>query len=164
MKTIYVYPGTFCPPHYGHIAVAKEAAEVFGSVTVICSVNPVKEGKMPFTPEKCKEMWLSYDLGKNIDVVTFDEFFKTCDTKTTRIMVRGIRNDNDIKFENSVILDNYKKLGIRHYHYILSKPAFMGMSSTKARIAAKAGDLTELEKLVNADVAAKLAERMRPEI
>ncbi len=163
METIYIYPGTFCPPQYGHVAIAKEAAEVFGHITVICSVNPVKEGKMPFDPEECKAMWLSYDLNKNIDVVTFDEFFKTRDTAATKIMVRGIRNDNDIKFENSVILDNYKKLGIRHYHYILSQPAFMGMSSTKARIAAKAGDLTELERLVNPDTAAKMLERLRPE-
>ena len=39
----------------------------------------------------------------------------------------------------------------------------MEMSSTKARIAAKAGDLTELEQLVNPDTAAKMLERLRPE-
>lgn len=160
---MYIYPGTFCPPHYGHIAVAKEAVAVFGKITVICSVNPVKEGKMPFDPKECKKMWKSYDLGKNIDVVTLDEFLANRDNSVTTIMIRGIRNDNDIKYENSVILYNCENYGVRHYHYILSRKEFENMSSTKARLAAKSGDLAELEKLVNAGTSAKMLERFRIE-
>jgi len=163
MEPIYIYPGTFCPPHYGHVAIAKEAAAVFGKATVICSVNPVKEGSMPFTPEECKKMWQTYDLGKNIEVVTLDEFLAIRDAKPTTVMIRGIRDDNDIKYEDSVILYNCKNFGIRHYHYILSKNEFTKMSSTKARLAAKNGNLTELENLVNADVAVGMLKKFKTE-
>jgi hypothetical protein len=108
-------------------------------------------------------MWKSYDLGKNIDVVTLDEFLANRDNSVTTIMIRGIRNDNDIKYENSVILYNCENYGVRHYHYILSRKEFENMSSTKARLAAKSGDLAELEKLVNAGTSAKMLERFRIE-
>jgi cytidyltransferase-like protein len=163
METIYIYPGTFCPPHFGHVAVAKEAARIFGNITVICSVNPVKEGKMPFTPEECKAMWQTYGLGRNIVVATLDEFLAAQKISETTVMVRGIRDDNDIKFENNVILYNCDKFGIRHYHYVLAEKIYAEMSSTKARIAAQNNDLAELEKMVNPDIAAKMLERYHPE-
>ncbi|MFZ3074269.1 MAG: adenylyltransferase/cytidyltransferase family protein [Minisyncoccales bacterium] len=163
MEPTYIYPGTFCPPHYGHIAIAKEAAAVFEKITVICSVNPVKEGKMPFDPDECKEMWKSYGLGKNIEVATLDEFLATRNNSATTIMIRGIRNDNDIKYENSVILYNCKNYGVRHYHYILSKKEFENMSSAKARLAAKSGDPKELEKMVNRGIASKMMKKFHPE-
>lgn len=111
MKPIYIYPGTFCPPHYGHVAIAKEAAALFGGLTVICSVNPVKEEKNLFTLEECKKMWQTYDLGPDIEVATLDEFLER-DDGSLKIMVRGIRDDKDIKFENDVILYNRNHFGI----------------------------------------------------
>jgi pantetheine-phosphate adenylyltransferase len=148
MEPIYIYPGTFCPPHYGHVAIAKEAAAMFGKITVICSVNPVKEEKNIFSPEECAKMWQSYDLGSGIEVTTLDEFLKL-GNGAPKVMVRGIRDDNDIKYEDAVILYNCGKFGIRHYHYILCEKGFETMSSTRARRAAAAGDLAELSRLVN---------------
>lgn len=156
MKTIYIYPGTFCPPHFGHVAVAKEAAAIFGKVIVICSVNPVKEGKMPFTPKDCKKMWQTYDLGQNIEIVTLDEFLADRDKTAVTVMVRGIRNNNDIKYENDVILYNCKNFGVRHYHYILCEGKFSRISSTRARLAAKNSDRAEIEKLANKDIANRM--------
>ena len=160
MKPIYIYPGTFCPPHYGHVAIAKEAAALFGKITVICSVNPVKEEKNLFTPEECKKMWQTYDLGPDIEVTTLDDFLKKEDN-SLKVMVRGIRDKKDIIFENDVVLYNRDHFGIRHYHYILSRKEFEKMSSTRARQAVRANDRVILDQLVNQKIAAMMLEARR---
>jgi pantetheine-phosphate adenylyltransferase len=159
MKKIYIYPGTFCPPHWGHVALVKTAAAVLGHVTVVCSVNPVKEEKNIFTPEECKQLWRSYDLGKNIKVETFDENLAKRAKDDVVVMIRGIRDNNDIIYENAVMIHNRDHLGINHYHYIIGDKKFEKFSSTAARTAAKAGNIDELNELVNPQVAAKMMEK-----
>ena len=160
MKKTYIYPGTFCPPHYGHVALAREAAAAFGQVTVVCSINPVKEEKNIFTPEECKEMWQTYGLGGNIRVVTLDEFLKERGEKDMVVMIRGIRDNNDIIYENNVMIYNRDNFGITHYHYIIGDKLYEKMSSTAVRTAAKNGNLAKLNELVNAQVAAKMIEKI----
>ncbi len=154
MKKIYVYPGTFCPPHYGHIALANRAAAAFGEISVICSVNPAKEEKNVFTPEECKKMWQTYKLGKGVKVATFDEFMKKWNGKDALVMIRGIRDNNDIIYENAVMIYNRDHYGINHYHYIIGDKKFEKFSSTAARAAAQSGDIAKLNELVNSRVAA----------
>ena len=155
MKKVYIYPGTFCPPHYGHIALAKRAAKAFGEILVVCSVNPVKEEKNTFTPEECKGLWQTYDLGKNIKVTTLEEFLKKRDEKDMVVMIRGIRDNNDIIYENAVMVYNRDHYGVNHYHYIIGDKEFENFSSTAVREAAKNGDREKLNKLVNPQVAAQ---------
>ncbi len=161
MNPIYIYPGTFCPPHYGHIAIAKETARLLGKVIVICSINPVKKDKVFFTPAECAQMWQTYDLGPDIEVVTLDEFLKKWNRAIPSVMVRGIRDNNDIIYENDVILYNCQEFGIRHYHYVLCEKKFNNISSTKARAAALAGDRAALLELLNDTVAAAMLERAK---
>lgn len=159
MKKTYIYPGTFCPPHFGHIALAKEAAAAFGGITIICSINPVKEEKTLFTPEECKAMWQTYDLGGNIDVMTLDDFLKIRDPDEMVIMIRGIRDNNDIIYENNVMIYNRDNFGITHYHYMIADKNYSQMSSTAARSAAKNNNLPKLGELVNREVASKMIEK-----
>ena len=159
MEPLYIYPGTFCPPHYGHVAVAKEAAKLFGKVIVICSVNPVKKDRIIFTPQECKEMWQTYNLGKNIEIVTLDEFLEKWNRSAPTVMVRGIRDNNDIIYENDVMLYNFGKFGLRNYHYILCQKQFEKMSSTAVRAAALGNNIAALGQFVNQEIAARLLER-----
>jgi len=159
LSPIYIYPGTFCPPHYGHIAIAQEVANLLGKVIVICSVNPVKKDKVIFTPAECARLWRTYDLGKNIEVTTLEMFLKSWDRQIPTVMVRGIRDQNDIIYENEVILYNCQEFGVRHYHYVLCQDQYRQISSTKARAMARAGDKIQLLQLVNEEVARQLLER-----
>jgi pantetheine-phosphate adenylyltransferase len=160
MKKVYIYPGTFCPPHYGHVALAKEAAAAFGEITVVCSVNPVKEEKNIFTPDECKAMWQTYDLGGKIKVATLEEFLKDRAQKDLVIMIRGIRDNNDIIYENNVMIYNRDNFGVTHYHYIIAAKIFEKMSSTAARFAAKNNDQKKLNELVNLPVAARMMKKL----
>lgn len=160
MEPLYIYPGTFCPPHYGHIAIAKEASNIFGKIFIICSTNPVKKDRIFFTPQECKEMWQTYNLNRNIEVTTLDEFLKNWNKNIPTVIVRGIRDQNDIIYENDVILYNCKEFGVRHYHYILCQEQFRTFSSTAVRNAAISNDMATLGKLVNPEIAARLIERV----
>ena len=154
----YVYPGTFCPPHYGHADIARRIASIAGKVTVICSVNPEKNNVW-FTPQECKEMWKAYALGDNVEIMTFDEFEWA--GKGTIVMVRGIRDEKDLAFEKQVLEYNRKEYGIENYHYIISRQRYLDFSSTKARLMAVNGDVGELEKVVDPRIAAKMIERAK---
>lgn len=59
--TFAVYPGTFSPPHFGHLRLLEEASRICGRVTLACSVNPDKDGAL-FAPAECKALWHCYDL------------------------------------------------------------------------------------------------------
>jgi len=161
MKKVYIYPGTFCPPHHGHIALAKRAAEALDEILVVCSVNPVKEEKNIFTPEECKEMWQTYDLGGNIKVATLEEFLKKRGESDIVVMIRGIRDNNDIIYENAVMIYNRDNFGIIHYHYIIGDKEFEKFSSTAVRAAARAGDGQKLNEFVNPQVAAQTIAKFR---
>ena len=163
MKKVYIYPGTFCPPHYGHMALANAAAKAFGEVSVVCSVNPVKREKNIFTPGECKEMWQTYKLGKGVKVTVLDEFLKKRNKKDMTVMIRGIRDNNDIIYENAVMIYNRDNFGVNHYHYIIGDKEFEKFSSTAVRAAAKSGDIAKLNELVNSRVAVLTLAKYRRE-
>jgi len=143
MEPIYVYPGSFCPPTYGHLEIVRKAAEIFPEVVVICSVNPGKE-KIWFTPEKCKEMWKTYNLPGNAKVETFDDFSKEKVNPSQLVMIRGIRNEKDLEYEKRVVLFNHKNFGISKFLYIMSGEEFCHISSTAAKKAAEEFDFLTL--------------------
>jgi pantetheine-phosphate adenylyltransferase len=160
METVYAYPGTFCPPHRGHVNIAKRMAQIAGKVTVVCSVNDGKADQW-FTPEDCKEMWKTYDIEKNIEVMTFAEFMAKNGQDKTIVIVRGIRNEDDLAFEKKVLEQNRRDYGIENYHYLVADEKYREFSSTKARKMAMDENMPELEKIVNPKIAAKMIERAR---
>ena len=161
MKKVYIYPGTFCPPHHGHAALANRAAAAFGNVLVICSVNPVKKEKNIFTPEECKKMWQTYGLRRGVKIATLDEFLKKRSQNDMTVMIRGIRDNNDIIYENAVMIYNRDNFGVNHYHYIIGDKEFEKFSSTAVRAAAESGNQEKLNKLVNPQTAALILAKFR---
>jgi phosphopantetheine adenylyltransferase len=106
-------------------------------------------------------MWQSYNLGKNIKVETFDKNLAKRAKGDVVVMIRGIRDNNDIIYENAVMIYNRDNLGINHYHYIIGDKKFEKFSSTAARLAAKKGDAQKLGELVNPQVAVLTLEKFR---
>jgi pantetheine-phosphate adenylyltransferase len=158
MKTYFIFPGTFSPPTYGHVAIANKAAKLFGNVTVVCSKNPDKDGSW-FGPEECKQMWQTYELCPKVRVKTFNEL-KLNGEKSMLVMVRGIRDDKDLEYEKEVVLFNFRQFGITNFAYILCDDDFKNVSSTNARKAAENLDFMELAKQVSPMIASKMLERV----
>jgi pantetheine-phosphate adenylyltransferase len=155
MKANFVYPGTFSPPTYGHAALANKAAEIFGEVTVICSVNSDK-GKSLFTEKECVELWKSYSLSPGVSVICFSDFRAD---KNNVVMVRGIRDESDFNYEKKVALLNKKDFGINKFVYLFPEKEMENVSSSAARKAAENLDLEELARLVSPMVVSALLEK-----
>jgi len=160
MKTQYVYPGSFCPPTYGHLAILKRAAEFLPEVVVVCSENRDKVDRW-FSPEVCKEMWKTYALPENVRITTFDEFVRENNVNGANlVMIRGIRGDADLEQEKKVVAYNSKKFGIDKYLYILSDDEHKDISSTKAREVAEGLNLEELARFVSPLAISALLEKV----
>ena len=137
MKTsIFVYAGTFSPPHMGHYQIAKKFADSHNkSLWIICSENPDKTNNW-FTPEECERMWLSYDLPSNVVVFTITEFKNHLDNEhrydieSELILVRGIRSERDFEYEKTVMMYNKEQFGIEQFLYIFGDNT---LSSTQIR-------------------------------
>lgn len=159
MKTIYVYPGSFCPPTYGHLAILQKAADIFPEVLVICSKNSDKNGNW-FTPEKCHQLWLGYELPENVTVITIDEFMAQKKEDSKIVMIRGIRDDNDFEHEKKVMFFNYDKFAISHFFYIISDEKHRNISSSGVRQLAEDMELHKLADHVSPLVISALLEKV----
>ena len=158
---ICLYPGTFCPPHEGHLAVARRLAGMFSEVYIVCSVNPEKDGQVLFTPEECKLFWKYYDLPGNVKIFTLAELMATGIDFTNAPMVRGVRGDDDFEYEKKVMMDNYHTLGINMFLVMVSDDRYKDISSTRARTLAKAGELDLLCEIVARPIAIELIAKFK---
>lgn len=159
METVYVYPGSFCPPTFGHLHILAKAAEIFPEVVVVCSVDPEKENRW-FTPEECKAMWQTYKLPTNTIVETFDRFKDKVPDMSCIVMVRGIRNRDDAEHEKEIMLYNKSRFGIEKYFYVFCDNGFEEISSSDARKTAEDLNFKSLSKHVSPLVISILLEKV----
>lgn len=158
MKTYYVYPGSFCPPTYGHVKIVEQAAALFEKVHIICSVNPNKE-KPWFTLDECKALWRGYALPDNVEVLTLAEFIALGVDPINIVMIRGLRGECDAEDEKKVMMLNWKKYGIEKFFFILADGQFADVSSSAARRAAEELDFEKLKDLAAPLVVSALLEK-----
>ncbi|MEA3249266.1 MAG: adenylyltransferase/cytidyltransferase family protein [Patescibacteria group bacterium] len=158
MDIYCAYPGTFGPPHNGHLRLVQRAALVYAKVLIVCSVN---EDKHPwFTPEEVKRLWLAFDLPENVEVITLAEFMARVDDPKNIVMIRGVRNEDDVRHEQGVMLQNTRDFGLTMFTYIVSDCGYEKYSSSRVRQAAIAGDLEELNRCVPQAVAQEVLDRL----
>ena len=64
MNNLFIYPGSFDPPTYGHFHIVKKFVDIYNlPLTIVCSENPDKQDGW-FTTDEVKAMWKTYDLPK----------------------------------------------------------------------------------------------------
>ena len=149
MEPTYIYPGSFCPPTYGHLRVVERAAEIFPEVIILCSTNDEKGATRWFSEVECEEMWKNYPLPENVSVRSFSRggSREKLDPKSI-VMIRGIRNEDDLESEKNVVQLNKKLFNIDKYFYILAEDKFINISSTLARKSASELDYETLVECV----------------
>ena len=157
MRPICVYPGSFDPPTYGHLRVVEKAAELFPSLTVVCSVNEGKPGRW-FSPEEAKRLWRAYPLPAGVRVLTLADFLAAHPDPEAIVMVRGVRNEADAEAEKLVMLDNRARFGIARFLYLFDE-AVRDVSSTRTRQAARNLDWDGIGRCVAPLAASALLEK-----
>lgn len=160
MKTIFAYPGSFTPPTFGHLEIVLRAAEIFPEVVIVCSTNEKKGLERWFSEDECKALWNCYTLPSNVFVKTFSEYSLEKIDFGGVVMIRGIRDEKDVEYENRVMRFNYEKVGIDKFFYLLAKKEFANISSSRAREAAKKHDLKILAKCVAPSIATLMLKKV----
>lgn len=103
-----VYPGTFDPIHFGHIAITKRAARLFDEVIVAVYDRPMKT--LLFSPEERIELVRrSFNEKTNIKVTGFNGLLvEFCRNIDAQVIVRGLRVFSDFEFEFRMALANHR--------------------------------------------------------
>jgi pantetheine-phosphate adenylyltransferase len=101
-----IYPGSFDPITYGHIDIAKRAAELFDELYVVVMEN--KRKNYTFTIEERVEM--VKECLKDIPNVRVDTFSGLLVEYTTKnninVVIRGLRAVTDFEYELQMALAN----------------------------------------------------------
>lgn len=164
MKPIFIFPGTFSPPTYGHLDIVNQISHLASKVYIICADNEKKKDSW-FDPEECRSLWSSYRLPKNCEIYTMQGFMESGIPPHLKrdldnvILVRGIRNENDYDYEAEVIEECWQSHGIRNFMIIRSKTHMMHISSSNARIFAECFDIERLAGCVSPVILGRMLER-----
>lgn len=158
---IWVYPGSFCPPTYGHLRLLERAVEMFPNLIVVCSDDPQKKDRW-FSMAECKKMWKRYNLPseKNVAIETLGEFMRRKENPSRIVVVRGIRDDSDWEREKQVATLNRRQFGIRRYFYLLSEDGYEDVSSSRVRTMAEKLEIESLHQFVSPLVISTLLEKV----
>ncbi len=140
-STAAIYPGTFDPVTLGHIDILREAARLFGRVTVAVGRNP---GKVPlFSPEERVEMlretvrecgWNHVEVG-SFEGLTVD-FAHLCGAS---FIVRGLRAVTDFEAEFALVLGNEQLAPEIKTVFVMPSQNHIYLSSSIVRQAAELG-------------------------
>ncbi|MFA5993443.1 MAG: adenylyltransferase/cytidyltransferase family protein [Parcubacteria group bacterium] len=160
MKNVFVYPGCFTPPTRGHFRIVERAAEIFPEIIIVCSTNPEKDRTRWFSEEECKMMWQHYPMPSNVCVKTFTEYSQESADFANIVMIRGVRDENDMDNEKRVMKLNKEMFGIDKILYLLAEEAFQEISASKVRQAAQAFDFKTLSEVVPPAIITQLLEKV----
>ena len=154
-----VYPGTFDPPHLGHLDIVRRSLKIFDTVTVAIGKNPRKD--ILFSIEDRLEMFrkMTEDLKERVVVKSFDsllvDFMKKEGIDT---IVRGVRLFTDFEYELQIALTNFKLAEVETV-FMMPSQEYIHISSTIVRDIASYGG--NLEGIVHPYVEKKLRDRFK---
>ena len=103
-----LFPGTFDPIHYGHVDIAKRAANLFDEVVVAVYDRPLKS--LFFSPETRIEL-AQQALNTNSKITITGHSGLTvdfCKKIGAHVIVRGLRVFSDFEYEFRMALANHR--------------------------------------------------------
>lgn len=136
MKTA-IFAGSFDPFTLGHLYITKVASSAFDKVIICIATNPEKH--RTFSKELMKkgiEETIKENKLSNCEVICYDGLIvDLAKRENAQIIVRGLRNFGDFKYEENVAREYYKQFGI--YTMYVDSGKYVGIkedtSSTKVR-------------------------------
>lgn len=102
MNKIAIYPGSFDPFTNGHLDIVKKASKLFDKVYILIGVSGKK--KRTYSREDMKiAIEKSLENIDNYEVIVFDGLFVDfAKTHNAKYIVRGLRNNVDYNYEESI--------------------------------------------------------------
>ena len=143
--TTVLFPGTFDPIHYGHINIAKRAADLFEEVIV--AVYARSQKNILFPPEQRLE--LARIALKDIENITITAYTGLTVNFAKKVgahaIVRGLRVFSDFEYEFRMALANNRLEPDIDVIALITNEEHTFLSSTTVReIAALGGDVSSM--------------------
>ena len=139
-----VYPGTFDPITNGHLDVIHRGAKLFDRLVVAVGQNPEKP---PLLAQAERAEIISQVVADipNVRVETFTgltvDFVRQIGAD---VILRGIRNSNDLQFEFQVALTNRLVAGVETVFVMTSTQYAFTSSSLIRQMAVMGGDVSSM--------------------
>lgn len=142
---IAVFPGSFDPFTLAHKDLVNRSLSLFDKVHIAIGVNSSKKGLMAF--EKRKSAIES--LYANSDQIVVDLFsgltVDYCRSVGAQFILRGLRNANDLIYEDAIAQNNLILAPDIETYFLLSRSGIAHISSTIVRdILANGGAVNQL--------------------
>ncbi len=100
-----IYPGSFDPAHYGHLDIAKRAAEVFDELVIAVYKSPPTKSLMFSTEERVNLFAQAVEDLPNVNVVPFTGLAPNVARENgAQFIVRGLRAGFDFELEFEMAL------------------------------------------------------------
>lgn len=137
-----VFAGTFDPFTIGHADIVRKCLNAYGRLILVVGENPDKKPLFPLEV-RVRALKSAYGAEGRITISSFadnknyHEFLKL---NGVTDYVRGIRNDEDLRFERAAEEKNRVAYPEIRTAYVVAKEEFKETSSTRVREAIKKGE------------------------
>jgi len=130
---IAVFPGSFDPFTYAHKDLVDRALSLFDKIYIAIGVNSSKKGLMDFESRKAAISEL-YKNEAKVEVDTFTGLtVEYCKKVEAQYILRGLRNANDLVFEDAIAQNNLILAPEIETYFLLARSGTHHISSTIVR-------------------------------
>jgi pantetheine-phosphate adenylyltransferase len=143
MERIALFPGSFNPFTIGHANIVSRALKMFDKVIIGIGVN--YEKPQDNIAENLKEIETKYADEPRVKVITYSTLTAdVVEKENATCIIRGIRNDVDLKYESEIAQVNYTLFKVETI-FLLASPELKEISSSIVRELQKFGkNITDL--------------------
>lgn len=143
MERIALFPGSFNPFTIGHANIVSRALKMFDKVIIGIGINCEKP--QDNITENLKEIETKYADEPRVKVITYSTLTAdVVEKENATCIIRGIRNDVDLKYESEIAQVNYTLFKVETI-FLLASPELKEISSSIVRELQKFGkNITDL--------------------
>lgn len=143
MKSTVLFPGSFNPFTKGHADIVSRALNMFDEVIIGIGINSEKPQNS--ASKNLENIKKTYADEPRVKIITYNTL--TADVvkeENATCIIRGIRNDVDLKYESEIARANYTLFGVETV-FLLASPELKEISSSLVRELQKYGkNITDL--------------------
>lgn len=128
-----LFPGSFNPFTKGHQDIATRALALFDEVIIAVGINIGKGECSDDADRRADEIRRLFSDNPRVSVLTYDSLTADLVAETGACcIIRGLRNDRDLEYENRIATANYSLFGVDTV-FLLADPTLKEVSSSLVR-------------------------------